>query len=93
MLYKDSENGIVMGVCAGLANCLDLRTRGVRIVAFICLLFFTIPTLLLYALAGYLLRDRPLHFDKFSERRFWKKARSGATSERRTYSHTYSRRS
>lgn len=93
MLYRDSENGMVMGVCAGVSNALDLRTTGVRIVAFLSLLFFTIPTLLLYFAAGYLLRDRPLHFDTRRERAFWKRARKGGYSERTTYSRHYSRRS
>lgn len=74
MLYRDSENGIVMGVCAGLAHRLDLSRTGVRIVAFVSLLIFTGATLLAYFVAGFLLRDRPLHLDSRRERHFWRSA-------------------
>lgn len=74
MLYRDSENGIVMGVCAGLAHRLDLSRTGVRIVAFVSLLIFTGATLLTYFVAGFLLRDRPLHLDRRRERQFWRTA-------------------
>ena len=73
MLYRDSENGIVMGVCAGLSNSFDLNTKGVRIGAFICLLIWTLPTILVYFVAGFLMRDRPLHFDRRRERQFWQR--------------------
>ena len=72
MLYRDSENGVVMGVCAGLAHRLDFSRTGVRIVAFVSLLIFTGATLLVYFVAGFLLRDRPLHQDSRRERRFWR---------------------
>ena len=74
MIYRDSENGVVKGVCAGLANSFDLNTTGVRIVVFVCLLIFTMATLLVYFTAAFLLRDRPLHFDKTRERQFWRRA-------------------
>lgn len=74
MLYRDSENGIVMGVCAGIAHRLDLSRTGVRIVAFVSLLIFTGATLLAYFVAGFLLRDRPLHLDGRRERYFWRTA-------------------
>ena len=74
MLHRDSENGIVMGVCAGLAHSLNFSRTGVRIVAFVSLLIFTGATLLAYFVAGFLLRDRPLHLDSRRERRFWRTA-------------------
>ena len=73
MIYRDSENGIIKGVCAGLANSFDLNTTGIRIVVFVCLLTCTIATLLVYFTAGFLLRDRPLHFDQSRERQFWQR--------------------
>ena len=74
MLYRDSENGVVMGVCAGLAHRLDLSRTGVRLVAFVSLLIFTGATLLAYFVAGFLLRDRPLHLDSRREKHFWRSA-------------------
>lgn len=74
MIYKDSENGIVKGVCAGLANSFDLSTTGVRIVVFVSFLIFTCATLLVYITAACLLRNRPLHFDRSRERQFWQRS-------------------
>jgi len=73
-----------MGVCAGLAHRLDLSRTGVRIVAFVSLLIFTGATLLAYFVAGFLLRDRPLHQDIRRERRFW----SASSRERRDYGYS-----
>lgn len=71
-LYKDSERGVIMGVCAGLANCFDLNKTGVRIVAVLCLLFMFWPTLIAYFAAGFLLRDKPLYYCGRDERSFWR---------------------
>ena len=37
-LYKDSENGIILGVCAGIANFFDCKVLTVRVMAVISLL-------------------------------------------------------
>lgn len=71
-LYRDRENGVFLGVCAGLAEFFDLRIAGVRIGAVISLLVFFWPTVLIYLTAGYLLRDRPLYYAGRNEKRFWR---------------------
>ena len=72
-LYKDSERGVIMGVCAGLAAHFDLNRTGVRIVAVLCLLCMFWPTLLAYVVAGLMLRDRPLSYSgRDDERNFWR---------------------
>lgn len=92
MLYRDSENGMVMGVCAGLAYSFDLNTTGIRIVTFICLLCFTMATLLLYFMAGFLLRNRPLHVDQRRERQFWHRSRNSDYYRSYRYTRRTSRR-
>jgi phage shock protein C len=82
-LYRDRENGIFLGVCAGIAEYFDLRTTGVRIGAVILLLVFFWPTVLIYLTAGYLLHDRPLYYDGPNERCFWRS--TGAEYHRRGY--------
>lgn len=71
--YKDSERGVIMGVCAGIANYFDLNKTGVRIVAVLCLLFAFWPVVIAYFVAGFMLRDRPLCYcGRDDERGFWR---------------------
>lgn len=72
-LYKDSERGVIMGVCAGLAQYFDLNKFGVRVAAGLCLLFMFWPTLIAYVVAGVMLRERPLSYcGRDDERNFWR---------------------
>lgn len=71
-LYKDSEDGILMGVCAGIANYFDWSRNGVRLIALVCALFVFWPTVVAYTVAGLVLRDRPLCFCGRDERGFWR---------------------
>ena len=71
-LYRDRENGWVLGVCAGLADYYHLNVTGVRVLAGVLLVCWTIPTIAAYLILGLVLRDRPLEYrgDR-DERRFW----------------------
>ena len=71
-LYRDRENGIFMGVCAGIADYFDFRAIGMRICTVISLLLFFWPTVVVYLIVGYLLQDRPLYYPGPHERRFWR---------------------
>lgn len=58
-LRRDPENGWVLGVCAGLAEYFGLPIALVRILTMAGLVFFSIPTLVLYfALALFMPRRR-----------------------------------
>ena len=70
-LYKDSENGVIMGVCAGFADYFDLNRTGVRIVMVVLLLFMFWPVVIGYFAVGCLLRDKPLSYRGRDERDFW----------------------
>ena len=75
LLYRDRENGIIMGVCAGVANYFGINVLGARILALVALLFFFVPTLMVYVTAGLLLRDRPLSWSGPEEESdFWRKS-------------------
>ena len=76
-LYKDSEESILMGVCAGLAHYFGFSRIGVRIAVVLSLLFLFWPTVIAYAVAGLILRHRPLCYCGRDERGFW---RQGSTS-------------
>jgi len=71
-LYRDSENGLLLGVCAGIADYLDTNVLIVRAAAVLLLLFLSIPAVLSYVTAGLLLREPPLRYrGSVEERWFW----------------------
>lgn len=82
LLYRDRERGLVMGVCAGISEFFDWNLLAVRLIALVMLAVATLPTILVYFTAGFLLRDRPLRYRGASdaaswrdEVRFWRKTR------------------
>ncbi|HKL62393.1 MAG TPA: PspC domain-containing protein [Woeseiaceae bacterium] len=80
-LYRDRENGLVFGVCAGIAGYFDVNALLVRGAALAALLVAPVPAGLFYLVAAVLLRDRPLTVrDRHREREFW---RRGATTGER----------
>lgn len=71
-LYRDSENGWLFGVCAGLADIFRVNVAGVRVLVAALAWFFTVPTAIAYVVLGILLRDRPLRYRGHAdERHFW----------------------
>ncbi|MCQ8277406.1 PspC domain-containing protein [Acetobacteraceae bacterium KSS8] len=77
-LWRHDDGAIFAGVCAGLAEDLDLPLPLVRLVA---LVFVVLPTGLAYLALGILLRRRPGAAAVFAERAFMARdsgpARSG----------------
>jgi phage shock protein C len=77
-LYRDTDHGMIMGVCAGLSDQFGFRLGPLRIIALVSLLLFTMPTLLIYVAAGLLLPDKPLrYYGSRDERELWSSRRSG----------------
>ena len=73
-LYRDTESGIFLGVCAGLASFFDLKLSVVRILSVVSLLLFFWPTVAVYLAAGWLLRPMPLCYrGRDEERGFWRR--------------------
>ncbi len=73
--YRDDEQGIIGGVCAGIADKMNWQVTHVRIGAVISGLIFTLPTLVTYAAATYFLRNKGLAYrGRKSERDFWRSA-------------------
>ena len=83
-LYRDDENAILGGVCAGIADKMNWNVKHVRIATLISGLVFTLPTVVAYGVSSYLLRNKSLAYrGQRDERSFWK---SGRSSERtKTY--------
>lgn len=77
-LYRDKQNGKLMGVCAGIADYTGIDPLWVRL-GFIVALFsgaFTWVVLPLYLLAGLMLNHKPasLYVDK-PEQKYWQGVR------------------
>jgi phage shock protein C len=53
-LVRDADEGMLAGVCAGIARHLGLRPRTVRIATLVLLVLFTVPTVVAYALMAWL---------------------------------------
>lgn len=73
-LYKDSEDGILMGVCAGIANYFDVSRNGTRLFVVIAALFMFWPVVIAYFVAGFVLKHRPLCYCGRNERDFWRRS-------------------
>ena len=57
-LTRDVDEGMLAGVCAGIARHLGLRPKVVRIAAVVSLILFTIPTVVAYVLIAWLAPTR-----------------------------------
>lgn len=76
-LYKDPKNGMFMGVCAGLANYMDLNVTFVRVGVVIGAIFTGFWLFVIGYLAfGFLLNPQPddLYSDE-EEEEFWRQTR------------------
>ncbi|MBT8144938.1 MAG: PspC domain-containing protein [Gammaproteobacteria bacterium] len=79
-LYRNRETGVIMGVCAGLADYFDVEVWIVRVIAVICLYFFTLFTGAIYIGLGLVLKDTPLSYrGRHHESEFWRKQTRGGT--------------
>ena len=77
-IYRDRDSGWLLGVCAGLADSLGLKTGGVRIVLFVLLLIEPLTVSLAYVVAGLLLPERPLRYYGEAEDQLWSRQRRRA---------------
>ncbi len=72
--YRDRENGWIFGVCAGIADRFNLQLGAVRVIAVISLILFFWVTALVYLLAAFVIREKPLIYSgRESEQEFWRR--------------------
>lgn len=75
-IYRDSERGMILGVCAGIAGYFDCPLWLVRIGILVLAWFFPISVVVAYVVAAVLMRDRPLrYYGEGDERTFWQSHR------------------
>src|SRR5215471_18089344 len=58
-LWRDTDRGIVAGVCAGIADYIGVEPIVMRLVAVLCLVFFFPPTVVAYVVLALVLRRKP----------------------------------
>ena len=75
-LYRDTERGVLFGVCAGVADYFGVRVGAVRLLTILSGIFFTPPTLFCYFAAALLLKRKPRNLYKTeAEESFWRSVR------------------
>ncbi|MGB5290154.1 MAG: envelope stress response membrane protein PspC [Lysobacterales bacterium] len=89
-LYRDKENAILTGVCAGLADYFGLCRKGLRIVVAICTLFFFPFVVLAYITLSIILPVKPqdLYQDE-SQEKFWRGVSMAPTDVFSNLSHRF----
>jgi phage shock protein C len=72
-LWRDTDRGIVAGVCAGIADYLGIEPIIVRLAAVVGLVVFFVPTIIGYVILAVALRPKPpALFESRDEEAFWR---------------------
>ena len=76
--YRDSECGVIRGVCAGVADGLNWPVWLVRVGALALLWWFPVSVAVAYIVAALIMPPRPLRYrGEGDERSFWQSRRPG----------------
>ena len=83
--YRDTVNGKVMGVCAGIADYTGMDVTLVRIMMVAAILLGSGPPIVLYFIAGWMTPKKPndLSYVDDEDRRFWQGVRQSPTRSAR----------
>lgn len=75
-LYRDVDNKMISGICAGLADYFSINVTIVRIAVVLAGITFTLPTLALYIAGEIFLKPKPadLYSDPLDEQ-YWRRYR------------------
>lgn len=72
-LYRDKENAMIAGVCAGLASYFGLNRKGLRLIVAVCTVFFFPFIVLAYIILTIILPVKPQNlYQDESQERFWR---------------------
>jgi len=75
-LYRDSERGVIFGVCTGMAECFDWPVWLTRLAVLALGWFFPVSVVMAYIIAALILPERPLRYcGNGDERSFWQSRR------------------
>jgi len=72
-LWRDTDRGILAGVCAGIADYVGVEPIVVRLAAVLGLVFFFPPTIAAYVILAIALRPKPpALYSSADEEAFWR---------------------
>jgi phage shock protein C len=72
-LWRDTDRGILAGVCAGIADYIGVEPIVVRLAAVVGLIFFFPPTIVVYVILAIVLRPKPpALYASPDEEAFWR---------------------
>ena len=72
-LWRDTDRGIIAGVCAGIAGYIGVEPIVVRLVVVLGLIFFFPPTIVAYVILAIVLRPKPpALYASRDEEAFWR---------------------
>ena len=72
-LWRDTDRGIIAGVCAGIAAYIGVEPIVVRLVTVLGLVFFFPPTIVAYVILALVLRPKPpTLYASPDEEAFWR---------------------
>ncbi|WP_120076039.1 envelope stress response membrane protein PspC [Aurantiacibacter odishensis] len=75
-LYRDSMNGKLLGVCAGIADYTGIQAIWVRLAAIFLTFAVSGLTIPMYIIAGFLLSKKPAHlYTAPDETQYWQRVR------------------
>ena len=83
--YRDTANGKVMGVCAGIADYTGMDVNLVRIMMITAIVLGSGSPILIYFIAGWMTPKKPreLQSEDREEQRFWQGVRASPTQTAR----------
>lgn len=89
-LYRDKENAMLAGVCAGLASYFGLNRKGLRLIACVCTVFFFPFMVPAYIILAIILPVKPqdLYKDEGQEK-FWRGVTMAPTDVFSNVSHRF----
>lgn len=83
--YRDTVNGKVMGICAGIADYTGLDVTLIRIMMLAAILLGSGSPVMLYFIAGWVTPKKPHGFEYIDDedKRFWQGVRASPTRSAR----------
>ena len=71
-LYRSRDHQLIGGISAGIAEYFGSSRLLIRFLTFIALIMFTLPTIVVYGLACFFLKKKPIsQEERPEEKRFW----------------------
>jgi phage shock protein C len=75
-LYRDKQNGKILGVCSGLSEYSGIDVTLLRIIAFVSIFLSGGNSILIYLIAAFFLQKKPPHlYRDVGEQQYWQRVR------------------